>query len=111
MVSLSLDSELRREGRDAWRIVTGEETVATLPSERLRISLSWKALVFDSEEDRRRHDEHTDDLTIDQVIERFRLDLRNRGVAVQLRDDPEHDPEFIRLLTTQYLRYPSTAAA
>lgn len=111
MVTLSLDSELRRDAADSWRIVSGADTVATLRSEQLRISLSWKALVFDSEEDRRRHDERTDDLTIEEVVERFRDDLANRGVTVELPADPQRDPEFVRLLTAQYVRYPTTSAA
>ena len=111
MVTLELDSELRREQDDTWRITTGEQTVATLPSDRLRISLSWKALVFDSDEDRRRYDEHTDDLDIDDVVERFRTDLGARGVEVAIPRDPERDPEFIRLLTSQYLRYPTSSSA
>ena len=111
MVTLSLDSELRRDAANSWRIVSGADTVATLRSEQLRISLSWKALVFDSEDDQRRHDDRTDDLTIEEVVERFRDDLANRGVTVGLPADPERDPEFVRLLTAQYMRYPTTSAA
>jgi hypothetical protein len=111
MVTLDLDSELQRGEDDAWRILSGDRTVAEVPFERLRISLSWKALVFDSEEDRRRYDDHTDDLTLEEVVERFRTGLRSRGVEVSLPSDPERDPDFVRLLAAQYVRYPTSSAA
>jgi hypothetical protein len=111
MVTLDLDSELRRDDEGSWRIVSQDRTVAELSFEQLRISLSWKAVVFDSEADRRRHDEHTDDLTLDEVVERFRADICARGVEVAVPEDPERDPDFLRLLTSQYLRYPTTPAA
>ena len=41
----------------------------------LRVSLSWKALVFASDAERRRHDEHTDDIDLAEVVRRFAADL------------------------------------
>lgn len=109
MVTLTLDSELRRDDAPGtWRIVTGDEVVANFPGEELRVSLSWKARVFTSAEDARRHDEHTDDLGLDEVLRRFSADLRGRGIDVEIPADPERDPDFIRLLQRTYVRYPST---
>jgi len=110
MATLSLDSMLERDGA-AWRIVDGDGVVATMPRERLRVSLSWKALVFASDADRRRHDEHTDDVDLPEVLRRFTVDLEARGADVPRVDDPVRDPAFIALLREHYVRYPSTAAA
>ena len=107
MVTLSLDAELRGSG-DEWSIVDDGTTLATFPREKLRVSLSWKATVFGSVADRRRHDEHTDDIDLDGVIGRFRADLRARGLDVDIPADPTRDPDFVRLLQGIYVRYPTS---
>ena len=111
MLTLSLDTELARDGgggSDRWAIVDGEKTLASFPSDQLRVSLSWKAIAFDSEADRRRHDEHTDDLTMDEVLRRFGDDLARRGVDIEIpAHDPTRDPAFIRALQETYVRYPT----
>jgi hypothetical protein len=107
MPSLTLDSELAGRG-DAWSIVEGDRTVTTLPRERLRVSLSWKAMTFQSDTDRRRYDDHTDDIALPEVLDRFERDLATRGVEVTIPTDPLRDPGFIGLLQDQYVRYPTT---
>jgi hypothetical protein len=109
MPSLTLESELVGEG-DAWTIRTGDETVAAFGRDGIRVSLSWKALVFDSDADRRRFDEHVDDVDLPEILRRFTADLERRDVEVRVPADPLRDPAFIDLLRTHYVRYPSTAA-
>jgi hypothetical protein len=109
MPVLTLASELAGGG-NAWAIVDDGHTVATLARDRLRVSLSWKAIVFDSDADRRRHDEHTEDIDLAEVLRRFRRDLAARGVAVDLPADPVSDPGFVALLQEHYVRYPAAAA-
>lgn len=111
MVSLSLESELQCVGARTWAVYDGAKELARFPRERLRVSLSWKALVFDDEEDRRRHDEHTDDIGLDEVLDRFRRDLAGRGVALRVPEDPLRDPELIATLQDAYVRYPARFAA
>jgi hypothetical protein len=108
MPALTLESELTGSG-DAWSIVDGAHTFATLSRDRLRVSLSWKAMVFASDAERRRYDEHTDDVDLSEVIRRFTADLATRGVEVELPADPLRDPGFVELLREQYVRYPVTA--
>lgn len=110
MVTLDLDDELARVG-DGWGIVRGEEVLARVPRPALRVSLSWKAIAFVDDAERRRFDEHTADIDLPEVVARFRDDLRRRGVAVDLPDDPRRDPESIRVLQDAYVRYPSAPAA
>jgi hypothetical protein len=109
MPRLSLGSELVREG-GGWEIREGERRLAAFAPEALRISLSWKALVFESDAERRCHDEHTDDIDLAEVLRRFGADLTARGVPVAWPGDPVRDPEVIRLLAEHYVTYPSARA-
>lgn len=108
MATLSLNSELTRRDADSWSIVDGGVDVANFRSENLRISLSWKADVFDSEADRRRHDDHENDLTLDEVLRRLGADLAEKGLDSSIPvDDPLRDPEFIGRLQDAYMHYPA----
>jgi hypothetical protein len=109
MVTLTLASELRHDGAGSWSIVDDDRTLATFPRDELRVSLSWKAEVFTDDADRRRHDERTDDITLDAVLGRFRADLSSRGIDLGVPDDPVRDPAFIAALQQAYVRYPVTA--
>ncbi len=108
MASLSLDSELVRRDEATWGIVDGSADVATFEASRLRVSLSWKADVFADEADRRRHDNHDDDLSLDTVFDRIRSDLASRGLDSSIpTEDPLRDPSFISRLQDAYMRYPA----
>ncbi len=107
MVSLGLDSELVCAGGE-WAITDGGRTLAAFPRERLRVSVSWKAIVFDSDADQRRYDDHGDDIDLDEVLRRFTADLRARGIDHDPPADPLTDPSFIRLLQQTYVRPPAT---
>ena len=108
MVSLDLASELRREADGRWSIVDGEgATVATFDRHRLRVSVSWKADVFTDGQDRRRHDDHVDDIDRAEVIRRFIQDLDARGIDVVVPDEPLRDPDFLAVLQAAYMHYPT----
>jgi hypothetical protein len=108
MVTMSKDAELRRLGGEDWAIVDGETELASFGFDRVRVSLSWKAIAFHDEEDRRRHDEHLDDIDLEGVLQRFRDDFASSGETLDIPPDPVADPEFIRTLRDAYVRYPST---
>lgn len=113
MLTLHLDSELVRLGGDRWAI-RGDGTdpareLAQLPFDRVRVSLSWKALVYDDADDERRHREQRGALDLATVVGRFVEDLRRRGLDVDVPSDPERDPAFIRVLQDTYVRYPVVA--
>lgn len=110
MVRLSLDSELVRN-ETGWAVRDGERELGAFGWDALRISLSWKALVFASDADRRRYDEHSDDIDLAEVVRRFDADLRARGIEAAWPADPVHDPATIRLLTETYVRYPAETRA
>lgn len=106
MVTLGLDAELRGGGGE-WSIAEGGSTLATFPRSALRVSLSWKATCFTDEADRRRHDDHTDDITLAEVLGRFRDDLG----PLPESDDPERDPRVIEALQERYVHHPSVFAS
>jgi hypothetical protein len=76
----------------------------------LRVSLSWKGIAFTDEADRRRHDDHADDIDLAEVIRRFTADFVSRGQALDVPADPVSDPDFVRTLRDAYVRYPTTSA-
>jgi hypothetical protein len=108
MARLSLESELARDG-DGWAVRDGGRTLGAFGWDALRVSLSWKALVFASDAERRRHDEHTDDIDLPAVVARFRADLAARGIDLPAPADPLRDPAWISALREQYVRYPAAA--
>jgi hypothetical protein len=106
MASLGLDTELVRVD-GAWALVDGSRTLATFPRDRLRVSVSWKALVFASAAEARRYDDHSDDIDLDEVVRRFSVDLRARGVDHDVPADPLRDPGFVGLLQRTYVHPPA----
>lgn len=106
---ITLDAELVARD-DGWAIVQGGVEQQRFNREALRVSLSWKAIAFADEAERRQHDEHTADLTSSEVLHRFERDLRSRGRRVAIPDDPFRDPGFIGLLHDEYVRTPSTSS-
>jgi hypothetical protein len=107
---LTLDSLLQpRDGdADEWVIVDEGRVLERYAFDDIRVSVSWKAKVFDDAEARRVADEHLDDITLDEVVDRFLADLAQRGVRAERPTDPVHDLEFIALLAQNYRRTPST---
>jgi hypothetical protein len=110
MPKLSLASELVRRA-DRWAIVDDGRTLADFDFADLRISLSWKGLAFADEGDARRHDEHSEDIDLDEVLRRFARDLDARGIAHEIPADAVRDPGFVRLLQKSYVRPPAAYAA
>jgi hypothetical protein len=107
MVTLSRDAELVRRNATTWAIADGDQDKARFPTEQLRVSLSWKAVVFDDEADQRRHDEHTSDVGLEEVLDRFVADFAARGETLVVPADPLADKDFVRTLSDAYVRYPT----
>lgn len=108
---LTLDTRLERRGGDRWAIARAGETLAEMPFEALRVSISWKARVFRDVAALRRYRDHTDDLTLDEVFERFYADLERRGVAFERPAAPLDDPALVDVLAATYVRAPSVFEA
>jgi hypothetical protein len=107
MVTLSRDAALARRDANTWAIDDEGVEMARFPAEKVRVSLSWKAQAFDDDADRRRFDEHTDDIALDEVLRRFAVDFASRGDSLEIPADPVADPDFVRTLNAAYVHYPS----
>jgi hypothetical protein len=107
MITLTKEAELVRRDSSTWAIHEHGAEQASFPSEKMRVSLSWKAVVFDDEADRRRHDDHTDDIDLDEVLRRFSADFAARGEPLEVPADPVADAAFVRTLSNAYVRYPT----
>lgn len=104
---LSLESRLEHRGGDAWRIQDGDRTVAELEWPALRISVSWKAIVFGSAEEEQAYDRHSSDLDLATVLDRFEADLATRGIAMPRPASPLHDEAFVDTISSAYVTAPA----
>lgn len=111
LAGMSLETQLDYVAGDDWRICDGDETKASLTYDRLRISVSWKAIAFRDQLERRMVEQHTDDISIDEVWRRIYADLDERAVAYARPADPLRDPDFVDLLSRTYGRAPAPVAA
>ena len=103
---MTLATRLEHCDGEQWRIAEG--TVLAEPTwDRLRISVSWKALVFRDRAEQRMVDEHTADLAVEAALERIYADLEARGEAFTRPECPLEDPDFVELLSSTYVRDPS----
>lgn len=91
--ALQPDSALIADG-DSWALTGSGGIVHRYAPEEIRISLLWKAVMFRDEEDARIHDEHLDDISLDEAIEILREDAARRGIAIARPGDPLHDVAF-----------------
>ena len=89
----------RMELRDA-----GGELVSTYAWDALRFSVSWKAYCFADERERDTWRDHSNDLTLDVVLDALAADLgRRRGT-----DAPIAGPELGIQLIDEYIRFPES---
>jgi len=95
---------LRHDGGGRWSLVGRDgDVLATFATDDLRYSASWKAYCFADEADRARWRDHTDDLTLDQIVDTLVADM---GI-----ERPASDAALGRLLIERYIRFPAPAPA
>jgi len=99
---LTLDTSLVRSGGERWAVVEGDEVVGELAYPELRISVSWKAMVFRDADEERCYDTHSDDLDLSEVLRRFGADLEARGLPCDLPPNPLESVDFVALLNHAY---------
>ena len=87
----------------------GDTTIGAFDWPALRISVSWKAMVFADEASERAYDEHTQDLSFDEVLDRFEVDLAARGIRMPRPEDPRHDEAFVEVISGAYVKTPARA--
>ena len=99
---------LVHDGDDRWSVRDGDRVVATYDEDEIRLSISWKAYCFADDAEREAWQGHTDDLSLDVILDRLTDDLRTRG---RLDGDRPADAELGRLLIDEYVRFPAPSNA
>jgi hypothetical protein len=92
-------------GDRVWSLhsVDGDE-IARYDWPALRFSVSWKAYCFRDEHERDSWREHSDDLTVDVILDRLVDDLRARG---RVDGEVARDADLGLLLIDEYVRFPA----
>jgi hypothetical protein len=93
---------------DAWDVTTDGEVIRTYRPAQMRLLVHWSAEVYRDLDEVKKVMDHTDDLTIDEVIGRLVADMRSKGTKVDEPGDPLHDDDFVRALIGTYSIAPTT---
>ena len=86
-----------------WIIEEPGHEPVRLGFDEVRVSLSWKAFVFEDEEEAEVYDRHLDDLDESTLIATMAEDCARRGVAVPDGPDALSRPEFGEQIRNTYL--------
>jgi len=100
--TISASSKLLHEHDGGWQIIDDNMVRATYPPRQVRVSLLWKAIVFDDEAAAAVFEQHTDDITLERAAGIFCSDLRRRGVVFTEPVDPARDPQWAQTLIAAY---------
>jgi hypothetical protein len=93
---------------DAWNISTDGDVIRTYRPEQMRVLVHWSAEVYSDLDEVQKVMDHTDDLSLDEVIGRLLQDLRAKGTPIAEPSDPLHDDDFVRALISTYSIAPTT---
>jgi hypothetical protein len=94
--------ELSWSSDGCWEMREGGVVLQRFAPEVMRLSILWKAYVFRDEAEQAAFDEHTDDLTLDIILDVFADDLRARGIDMPKSARPLADRALRDLLLTTY---------
>ena len=100
--TIGASSEIVRDENGAWSIVDDGKLRALYRQDQLRVSILWKAIVFENEAAAAVFDDHCDDITLERAAKIFCSDLRARGVKFTEPSDPVHDQQWSRTLIAAY---------
>ena len=90
-------------GGGRWSLRDGEAVVAAYAWDELRFSISWKAYCFTDDAERRAWQEHSDDLELDEILDRLVDDLRQRE---RLHGERPGATDLALLLIDEYIKFP-----
>lgn len=101
---------LYHDGAGQWSVRDGERVVAVYDTDELRYSVSWKAYCFADDDERVAWAQHSDDLTLEVILERLVVDLVERGRLTSV-DHGLSDASLGKLLIEEYVHFPAPAVA
>ncbi len=108
-MGMSLATQLEHQGGGRWQIHEDGQVFGEPTFEELRISVSWKAMVFQDTAEADLYDSHRADLGLDQVFEAFGEDLDRRGIEMPQSAAPLDDPALFAVLAETYMPTPPGA--
>ncbi len=94
---------LHRDDDRHWSVRRDGELRAAYRWDDLRLSISWKAWCFADEAELRSNADHSDDLTLEQILDTFVRDLHQRGLCT----GRPADDALARLILDEYIRFPA----
>ena len=103
MPDLQPGIRLRHDRGSSWHVERDGRELARYDWDDIRLSISWKAYCFADEAERRRVEEHTDDLDHDRILAMLVEDLRRRG---RVGDSIPEDRALGEMLMREYIRFP-----
>ena len=90
------------DSEDGWQLTTDGKVIQRVPAHEMRFLVHWNAEIYVDYADLKKSLDHSDDLSVERVVDIFFQDLRARGIQAATPSDPLHDREFIQLLTRTY---------
>lgn len=100
---------LAHEGDRTWTVTNPEgEAVASYGTDDIRYSVSWKGYCFADDAERRAWSDHSDDLSLDYILDTLEADLRARG---RLTGERPAEAAFGKLLIDEYVKFPAAQPA
>ena len=105
LARLTPGMRLRHDGDHRWSVLDqADGVVTTYRTSDLRYSVSWKAYCFADDAERQAWVDHSDDLSLDAILDTLDTDLRARG---RLDGPRPTAADFGRLLIDTYIRFPA----
>jgi hypothetical protein len=89
-------AQLHAAEEGGWEIRDGDALIRRYPTEQLRVSLLWKAVVLTDSEEATLVDGGRDDLDPQQIESVFAQHAREHRIALPPTDDPRTDADWIR---------------
>jgi hypothetical protein len=105
-------SKLRYDGNEEWSLLADEKVVRVYNSSDIRISIVYRARCFRDRGEVAKYYEiirdnnHPETLSLDYVLNRFKLDLVNRGVVSDAQVQSMSRFKLAMLIMDKYISYP-----
>jgi hypothetical protein len=93
---------LHRDGNRHWSVRRDGDVRAVYDWDDLRLSISWKAWCFADEHEMRINEDHSDDLTLERILDTLVEDLLARGTVARRPDDET----LAQIILDEYIRFP-----
>jgi len=100
--SISASAKLQLKDNGGWQIIDGGKVRVIYEPGQIRVSLLWKAIVFENEAAAAAFEDHSDDITLERATDIFCADLGARAIKFKEPSDPIRDPQWPRTLVAAY---------